>query len=113
MQARMTGTTFLSGVVHVHCAYRTAHATLTEEMAESRMLSHVLLGRLYAQIHMAAGWTYMHSADDRDERQAGPQDVPGDGRGGSSPPGYPAGGAAPGAQGQPHRWDHPPQLSQC
>src|SRR4030095_786535 len=107
MQARMTGATFLSGVVHVRCAYRTAHATLTEGLAESRMLSHVLLGRLYAQMHMAAGWTCMHSAGGRNERHARPQDAPGDGRGVSSYPGHPADSPAPGPRGQPRQWDCP------
>src|SRR5262249_6742715 len=51
--ARRPGDTFLSGVAHMRCTYRTAHATLTEAMAESRRLSDVLLG---GSMHLRIWW---------------------------------------------------------
>src|SRR5262245_37886707 len=59
MQARMPADTFLSNVAHMRCAHRTAHATLTEVMAESRRLSHVLLGgSMRRRIWWLVGFVY-------------------------------------------------------
>src|SRR5215510_321022 len=108
MQARMPGGTFHSGVAPRRCAYRTAHATLTEVIVESKDTLSSSSGRLYAQTQMVVGCTRVPPAGNRDDHRAGSQGTPSDGRGGSSHSGRHSGGTAPGARGQPLRGDRPP-----